>query len=440
MERKVWQLKKLRRDDSGFSLVEVLMAMAILAVIGIPLMANFSTNAVVNRRIKAKQAATALAMSTMETVKNMNMENTAYNFNLNENFTIGKYTVTSSGEYSRNAAGNLIVLATSAAGNSMNDGLASAYSNTSASGAMVYNPKSDGEYYYVLNGVKDGINEYDVLLHFSAEAYNEYQDAAGNDMPGYNSQSLEAISGLDPKRSAIITSTTGLEDDAVSYFESMVADESITAAKIKKDMFCQMVVNISGTDDPSQPASKQKMDVEATVTYYYDDFSKEETVYSGSFAVRSDKHLEKLYLLFNESPGSKIRNGMNSCDEFEINNNGHFTTVHPRVYVIKQGSTGLSHFYNMTYNGDSGFFEGYYSNIPKDSLNRSPIANKFSHINKNDEYHVTDDFFSSASTSSSSADASENRIYNVTVSVYEHSDTDKFQKLLTSITSTRREK
>lgn len=74
MERKNIFLKKLYnrmklRDDSGFTLLELLIAMIILAVALIPMLNSFAVNARVNRKSKIKMRSTMIAQDIMEGIK-----------------------------------------------------------------------------------------------------------------------------------------------------------------------------------------------------------------------------------------------------------------------------------------------------------------------------------------------------------------------------------
>ncbi|MBQ3061426.1 MAG: type II secretion system protein, partial [Lachnospiraceae bacterium] len=85
-------MTKFRKNNSGFSLVEVLVSLGIIGIIVVPLIGNFIASQNVNRTLRMRQAATALAQSTMETMKNMNMKDTAANFNVNDSFSLGGYS------------------------------------------------------------------------------------------------------------------------------------------------------------------------------------------------------------------------------------------------------------------------------------------------------------------------------------------------------------
>ena len=63
---------KHKLNDGGFSLVEVVLSMAILAIISIPLLNYFSDSMKYNAKMAEKQHATALAQEVLEGMKNEN--------------------------------------------------------------------------------------------------------------------------------------------------------------------------------------------------------------------------------------------------------------------------------------------------------------------------------------------------------------------------------
>ncbi len=433
-------MTRLKKNNSGFSLVEVLISLAIIGIIVVPLMGNFIASQNANRSLKEKQGATALAQSTIETLKNYNMKQTATNFNLNPNFTIGDYTCGDKMEGVWDPSSGFTRLDTSSAGITDSDSVSTAYMDTST-GQAQYNPKSTGRYAFALNDIEDGIYKYDVLVRFESEDYKEYTDAAGNVVGGYNSQSLSSIAGLDSARSALITTTDSIENDAATYFEAMLADPSVLASEIKEEMYSEMVITIDGTDDPGAPSRNRAMMVEAKITYAYSDYSKEEIVFSNKYDITEAKHLEKIYILFNESSGSKNLNSSRTCDTFRINMVGDFSSdfIEPKVYIIKQGTTNINRYYNiMLDSGAEDFFEGFYSNVDAAYVNKSTIISRNSNFDKVALYSVTNDFFSGSA--GVTVDASENRIYRMIVSVFKSDENDRYSELLATMTTTRREK
>lgn len=61
--------KESNRENAGFTLIEVILSMAILALISLPLLGYFTDSIRYSRLMEQKQSATALAQQTMESLK-----------------------------------------------------------------------------------------------------------------------------------------------------------------------------------------------------------------------------------------------------------------------------------------------------------------------------------------------------------------------------------
>lgn len=79
MGRKVSLKKKLRQDSRGFTLVELMLTIAILAVISIPLISYFTDAAKHNAQSRLKQNATVAAQSVLEEFKDSSYSLDNYN-------------------------------------------------------------------------------------------------------------------------------------------------------------------------------------------------------------------------------------------------------------------------------------------------------------------------------------------------------------------------
>ncbi|MCR5202556.1 MAG: prepilin-type N-terminal cleavage/methylation domain-containing protein [Lachnospiraceae bacterium] len=81
------KLKKFKNDKSGFSLLEVVISVAVLAIISIPLLMYFSNSAAFNERARVQQGGTLVGDSVVEELKS------------------ATYDITSKGAVSANALG-----------------------------------------------------------------------------------------------------------------------------------------------------------------------------------------------------------------------------------------------------------------------------------------------------------------------------------------------
>ncbi len=75
MKKMPYQIKLHgKRSDTGFSLIEVLVCIAIVALISVPIMAGFRASALYTNRAHSTQVVTAYAQETLETVKSVDVD------------------------------------------------------------------------------------------------------------------------------------------------------------------------------------------------------------------------------------------------------------------------------------------------------------------------------------------------------------------------------
>lgn len=67
---------KIRGNDKGFTLTEVLIAVAILSIAVVPMLANFVTSSKVNSKSKRTMNGTVVAQNIMEGINAYGVENT----------------------------------------------------------------------------------------------------------------------------------------------------------------------------------------------------------------------------------------------------------------------------------------------------------------------------------------------------------------------------
>ncbi len=161
-------MRRLRKDNGGITLVEVIISMLILAIILVPLLSTFILSSRVNLKSRNQQYATLLGQNVMEGIKNYDLEQIALQFN---------GIIASGGAFS-------IVPATSLIDSSYEIG----YYETDQyfikitesehqsigkkeTGEVYFKGNSEDKYYYVLNGVKEGTKNFNVRITISAQNY-----------------------------------------------------------------------------------------------------------------------------------------------------------------------------------------------------------------------------------------------------------------------------
>lgn len=432
--------KRELKNNSGFTLIEVLISIAIIAVILLPALAAFSTYNASALGLKDIQRGTTLAQNVMEAAKTGEFND--YKRSVVMNKSLAGYSVGNAYESSPGNYGDSLVTNSSMASG---DALSSCYLDED--GKVQFRSRNDGKYTFVYTDVKDGNNKYDVVVNMTSAGYRNAEKT------GYNDTSLGDIAGLDSKRAAVITTTTDIAEQAAEFF---VEPTYYTSTSVVNDnMLMKMDIYISG----DIRSSNDKVRVSAIPTYYLkgDDENTWSPgyVYQKDFSATSAEHLEKIYILYSQSISSRA----NSSDSIEFHFDGNYGLYTPKIYIVKQ-SQAAARIGNLDiYSDDNDQFDegGYLSdirgNISVTNLNGSRYVSYMGSPKFKDQNNFTSSYGIGTSpykyvesddimTDTDGDDSGEenladNRIYDVTVTVYT-AGTD-FSDKVVSMTSTRRE-
>lgn len=159
---------KEKEKNKGFSLVELLVCVAILAIITIPLLNSFLVAGKTNEKAKIIQRTTTLAQNIMETVKSRNLSEL--------NILFGSK--------------NLIGL-----------NLTAPYDITNSDIDIISEDSVNGRYEYRIKRVKDGNGEYDVYITLDSALYKTEPDSVQNkyEMPRITNLTGDKIAVIDPE-------------------------------------------------------------------------------------------------------------------------------------------------------------------------------------------------------------------------------------------------
>ena len=108
MKSKRAKIFNIKNNNKGFSLVEVLVAIAILGIVTIPLLKAFTTSAVVNRNARRTENANAVATAYMEEFKSLSVKQllATYPDSYTYNSDSGKYEFDLTGKTNSTGANN----------------------------------------------------------------------------------------------------------------------------------------------------------------------------------------------------------------------------------------------------------------------------------------------------------------------------------------------
>ena len=231
-------MRKLRDDDRGITLVELIVSIAILAIIVLPFLNSFVMAAKTNAKSKNELNATHLAENIMEGVEKNSMKTLAYQFNYpSEGFDIADgFAIGSSG------AQELIASALGSGGTSyapavrfddVDSGLSALEKENKITSSIHKTDKSQTindatkwkfvessshKYYFYMSDVQSGSKKYNALVTLDARA-DEVKDASGKTdkansgkVTNYNTDSLADISSMNFDHDAIWTDQRAFSD------------------------------------------------------------------------------------------------------------------------------------------------------------------------------------------------------------------------------------
>lgn len=335
----------LMKNNSGFTLVEILIAMAVLAIVIVPLMNLFVSSLQLNMTSKKRMNATVLGEDMMEAVKNNTIEELAYKFSypdvdiVTETDAEGNPIATAK-NFNLMDVGMLAGLdADSLAQLYPTDGLDTPESFeviepnsenaniTSESGGVSYvfdekgNAVSEGgKYYFCVKGLEIQKNKdtYDALISIDASPYRAAAGATvGAADHKYNSQPVVDVATVGDENNAAFP-MRDMDDDAFEVLK--LKDPTMTEDNLYRTITMDIV---KSGDSVKVTLSFEYAGKTATATNTF--VPEPETIYN-----ETEKELKNIFLFFNPLYASRAGD---MHDEIFINNKNDLPV---NVYLVKQ--------------------------------------------------------------------------------------------------------
>lgn len=271
-------MRKLKNDDRGVTLVEIIVSIAILAIIVLPFLNAFVTATKTNVKAKNEMNATHLATNIMEGIEKNSMKTLAYQFNYpSECFDIADGFNISDGSSAcellkkSDKFDNVKRLEDiSAEIVNKDDVITSCIHKTDASAKISdtslwdFRESDAHKYYFYMSGVQSGTKKYNALVTVDAKSDatkvnpTTGKKEADNKVTEYNMDEVADMSAMDANfdcMSADRYSATNI----ISAFNNMNPDFSVQQSDIKRTI----TIDIEKSGAASNKATK------VTVSYSY---------------------------------------------------------------------------------------------------------------------------------------------------------------------------
>lgn len=335
----------LMKNDSGFTLVEILIAMAILALVIVPLMNLFVSSMQLNMTSKRRMNATVLGEDVMEAVKNNTIEELAYKFGYPN---VDIIVETDADGNPTKTAKNFNLIDVDMLEGLNSDCMAQLYPtdglevpqafeiiepNTehanikSENGGVSYTfdeegnaVSADGKYYFCIKGMEIQKNKekYDALVCIDAAPYRAV--AGATVAPGdhkYNSQPVVDVETVGDENNAAFP-MRDMDDDALSVLK--LKDPTLTEDGLYRTITMD-IMSVGDSTKVTLTFNYTGKTAAATNTYV----PEPETIFN-----ETENELKNVFLFFN--PIYASRSG-DMHDEIFINNKNDLPV---NVYLVKQ--------------------------------------------------------------------------------------------------------
>jgi prepilin-type N-terminal cleavage/methylation domain-containing protein len=294
-------MKRQHKNNHGFSLVELIVSIAILAVVVLPLLKSFVVSAGTNSKAKQKLQATEASQNILETFEAKSLDE-----------LFDYFTGTDSGLFYEDAHTMLV-----------KDG--SAFRTTSTADADA------STWYFAIKG----INDLDALVTVSAnESSTAAADGGSSDGTALNEQEIVNLSSIDSRHDALC-SLSKTPDEVMAEIQAKYPDVE------QRDVTRNIEITISTINDPDSETVYTKVTAQYRFTWTKNGVSETfpSSLNEGEYtdvifdnSPYTDRELNNVYLFFYPWYTSTLAGG-NPTDIITIHN---LAQQEVNVYLIKQ--------------------------------------------------------------------------------------------------------
>ena len=358
---------KKQNSDKGFSLVELIIVVSILAIAAIPLMRSMAMATRVNAKAQSMQNATSLAESIMEEVKSTPIDTLKSTYGTD--FSDGVMTITKS--------------------------------DVTATQGEKFNAT-----------ITIDTNEYSGIT--GTPIPTSSPNYRNTNVGSANTVLLPQIEDIDTLSQAVLTSTkefNRFDEEALSYFNQKLENYPTELATIK-----EKTINITKGDVESLDGSTPNgFTVKANVTYK-DNSGNEfyRDLYTGTFVQESGKTIDSnIYIFYKKGITTTEQVEINISDESNYSNPSEKSESH-RIYFIRQDSDSTGPKVNIERKSESFTFkynnsEGVYKTWKEDHASDIELVTNIVEGHSGDKGYIYQDM-------------SRNRVYKITVELKKGSD------------------
>lgn len=391
-------MRKLKDDNGGFTLAELLIAIAIMAIVLTPLFHNFIESTKLNAKAKKAMNATNMASNIMEGLSAYSAEEIIIGFDSADNrgnLTIfpDDITCAAHGEVIKNPD-NTWSLGYTITGTSPN-GIPSYVTGTGVSAnTLSLSPSADSKYYFFAQGVQQNKTLYDMLITMDASADSSFSgdinengiiDAGESEL--YNDYSAVEISTINGLVDSVYKDNSTIWSDAYSLYEPYkMQGRDCTESNFIAGTKRKIVIDINQMNDPLTGEEGAEVIVhneyKCNVNPWYPPYSVTDLSTPDNTIFSSTRMYPREIYVYYYPNYNSTNAGSNALDQIEINNTlGKDIVVH-LMRLAPSGDTNLAN-HEANYkthlvlndNTDSSVHTKIYSNL-KDDLTKTDMENQ----------------------------------------------------------------